>query len=110
MALRAISFKMAPIYKALANELDLDATAVDVELSDLATVSVRVEFDKGEVDFALIVPNDTPEQMREKFVKYIDTDCYRAVDQALREIGMADQPITPPEQQPGLPKDAPKNS
>lgn len=106
----ALIAKMGEFYKALGQELGVGSEAVDKELTRFAALSARTEPEsKGEIDFELAVVTDTPEQIREKFMVYIDTKCYGVVDAAMDGILIADRPITPLLQQPTPPKESEKN-
>lgn len=106
----AIINKMGAIYESLGTELGYGPEAVDVEMSRLATISARVVFDKDEIDFAIVQHSDSPDEIKTKFVKYIDTTCYQLIESAMRQIVAQDLPLTPPEQQPKAPEPSEKNS
>lgn len=110
MTYHAITAKMSTFYEHLADELGFGPEAVDLELIKFAAVSARVEFEKKEVDFEVAIPTDTVEQIREKFSGYMDTKQYLLVEEAERQIAMADLPMSPPEQQPASPEPSEKNS
>jgi hypothetical protein len=110
MTHQSLVHKMTSFYETLAEELGYDAVAVDMELSRFATLSARVEFDKGEADFSLALPTETTEQIKTKFLQYIDTEKMPVIDEAFRRIVQQDLPLVSPEQTPGpLLEDAPKN-
>lgn len=110
MQFTAIVSKMTTFWEALGEELGVGKEVVDAELSKFATLSARVEFDKGEMDFDVALVTDSPDEIRQNFTRYIDTSCYLTVEKALAEVFRADRPLTPPEQQPKLPEGAQKNS
>lgn len=110
MAHTAIINKMGEVFESLGTELGYGSQAVDMQMSRLATISARVVFGKDEVDFSVIEFTDSPETIKTKFLKYIDTTCYRVMDEALRQIAAMDLPMTPREQQPEAPKADEKNS
>lgn len=110
MTFYAISGKMAGFFEQLGEELGFGSQAVDRELTRYASICARVEFDKKEVDFEVAIPTDTAEQIRAKFTGYMDTKQYLLVEEAERQIAMADLPLSPPEQQPDPPEPSEKNS
>lgn len=92
--------KMATFYEALGKEMGYGAEAVDTELSRFATISARVDFENDTVDFEPALPTDTPEQLKQKFVGYAETQHYKLVEAALLAIVQADAPMVPEEQAP----------
>lgn len=107
----SITSKMVGFFEALAEELNYTIPAVDEQLSQFASISARAVPESGEFDFELAMPSDTSQQIRAKFMKYIDTSCYGNVETAMRRIVQLDLPLTPREQQPGkLPETADPNS
>lgn len=110
MAHQCLINKMATFYEALGEEMGYGKEAVDTELSHFSALSARVEFNgKGEIDFDLALPTDTPEQIRVKFLRYCETQHYRKVEDALQKIAQLDMPLVPEHEAPALAKDAPKN-
>lgn len=110
MMLSAMLAKMGEFFEALGEELGVGALAADKELTKFATLSARAELErKGEIDFELAVVTDTPDQIKAKFMRYIDTQCYGVVDAAMDSILIADRPITPLLQQPTPPEESEKN-
>lgn len=101
--------KMSTFYKQMAVEIGGELYKVDQVLSELATLSSRVVFDAGEIDFDLCQPGDTAEDVRAKCNRYLDTQKVEVVETALRRIWEMDQPseqATGPE---SLPEGAAKN-
>lgn len=108
MGFQSFVIKLSPLYETIAEELGYDKVAVDIELSKFATLSARI--DGGAFDFPLAEATDSPDQIREKFLKYVETKQYAAVEKALRDIAEKDLPLVPPEQAPVFDKEAdPKN-
>lgn len=103
MALESLTTKMASFYEKLAEDLGYDEIAVDREMSRFAELSSRVSFGKGEVDFDLAGPSDTPDEVCAKFLVYVDTKCYEVAREAARRLAATDRPLVPAEQAPTPP-------
>lgn len=103
MAWDSFVTKMSGIYESVAADLGYEKSAVDLEMGRFAQLSCRVRARKGEFDFELAEVTDTPEQIRAKFLKYVDTSRYEAALDALRKADELDRPVSPPEQAPEPP-------
>ena len=77
----------------LSKNIGIPVSAINTELSRLSYISARVEFEKGEIDFKVVLPTDTPEEAEEKFLAYLDTEKMGAVVHARDEIGKLDEPF-----------------
>jgi len=87
--------RMGTFYRELASEIGGELYKVDQVLSEFATLSSRVIFDPGEVDFDLCQPGDTAEDVRAKCNKFLDTQKIDIVETALRRVYELDQPSDP---------------
>lgn len=92
LAQRAIGTKALGITKQLSEELGFIEEHIAEELAGLAVLSTGLSFDTGEIDFDLLQPTDTPEEMAQKFVAYIDTKCTGTIDQAWELIAGYEAP------------------
>lgn len=110
MHLDAVINKMLTIFDGVNDELGYGQDVVDKQLTRFATLSARVEnVAKGELDFEFAQPTDSPEEIKAKFMRYIDTGCYRIIEETLDNLVRMDVPLTPREHAPEpLPADAPK--
>lgn len=89
MVYASICDKMNEFYKALADELGFSVDTVEKHLTEYASLSARAEFKKGEIDFELADVKDTPDEIKAKFLKYIDTEKVEVVKAALVESARA---------------------
>lgn len=109
MVYASILDKMSEFYVALADELGFSVDTVEKHLTEYAALSARAEFKKGEIDFDLADVKDTPDEVKAKFIKYMDTEKIEVVKAALVEMARAliatVASIRGPEP---LPEDAPK--
>jgi hypothetical protein len=78
---------------ALSDELGVPVGAINTGLSRFSHISARVEFDKGEVDFDIVLPKDTPDQAKEKFLAYVNTEHMGKVLEARDGLGRMDAPF-----------------
>lgn len=108
MHFAAIVDKMTPFYKELAKEEGVEETVVDQSLSKFARLSSRVELNgKEELDFEFASLSDTPDQVKEKFVAYLDSEHLDQIEEIRRE--MRGEVATDPATAPTPPEDAEKN-
>lgn len=97
--------KMVPVLARVAEDNGVPQEAADDALESFAWLSARVEFEKGEVDFPLALPSDTPEQIEASFNQYLDTEHMDRVTAARAAIRESDRP-TSPASAPAPPEDA----
>lgn len=93
LAQRIIGTKALGIVKEVADKLGFPEREIDDELTLLAVLSTRVAFDDGELDFELLLPNDTDEQIAAKFIAYLDSSTLDNISQAWELLAGAD--VTP---------------
>jgi hypothetical protein len=93
LAQRIIGTKALGIVKPVAERLGFPEKEIDDELTLLAVLSTRMEFDDGELDFRLFSPIDTPEQIAEKFIAYLDSGQLDAIGNAWDLLAEADKPV-----------------
>lgn len=91
----AIHDRMASFHQKLSEELNVPLAILDTSLVDFARLSSRVAFDNGEVDFELASAGDNDQQIAEKFIRYLDSQCIEVVDQAEQAIRAKDRPAHP---------------
>lgn len=95
MQMNTIIIKMGEILKDIAEYEGVPEVVVDMELSKLAKLSVRVQPDANEwpYDFQLIDPDDTIDEVRMKFAKFLDTEMVEVVDEMVAAISRADSAV-----------------
>lgn len=76
MAQRSIGNKALGIVGSLAAKIGFDESDVQDELTSFVILSTRVLFDKNDIDFSLIVPTDSAEDIETKFLAYLDSAHY----------------------------------
>lgn len=102
-----LRIKGQEIEEGLVEVLGLDRPYIRLALNQFAKLSARAVVENGALDFELARGNDTPEQILQKFMDYMDSEKYDKIEAALFEIDGADKPhdeATAPE----LPEDAGK--
>lgn len=82
LAQRVIGTKALRIVKQIAGKLDFPEKEIEAEITMLALLSTRIDFDDGEIDFPLLLPNDTEEQIAEKFSGYLDSNSMDSINKA----------------------------
>lgn len=87
-----ILVKGEELKEGLAEEIGLDQPYIQLALSRFAGLSTRVQFKNGEIDFELARGTDTPEQLRAKFMAYMESECLGAVEAAQDELDELDRP------------------
>lgn len=92
LQLNAILVKMGELLRPLAQEIGAAEHRVDEALTAYARISVRASFGKDELDFDLIQPGDSAEVIRDRFDRYLDTQCVEIVDAALMALSEMDRP------------------
>lgn len=85
--------RMVDILEPLATELSLPIAAIDESLEGFAWLSTRYEFAKGTVDFDTIVPGDSSEGIRAKYLRYLDSQHMAAIVAARKAIREVDEPF-----------------
>jgi hypothetical protein len=88
----ALVIKATEFYEELAEQEGVTVEALDSALTRFCRLSSRVVF-KKKLDFELATMADTPDQIREKFVAYLDTEHMEVIDEATRL--MVEQSVTP---------------
>lgn len=95
MHLRSLARKCISLPTELAQQMGVEEKAVDEELYSFLRLSIRVQPDKDEFDFAFAQGADAAETIAEKFIRYLDTQCVDRVDEAWIEMGKIDAPSDP---------------
>jgi hypothetical protein len=90
-----IRVKAVELEPELAEEIGLDDGYIRLAISQFAKLSTRMIVENGEVDFELARGNDTPAQLRSKFVAYLNSMCLPIIEAALGEIDEMDKPYDP---------------
>jgi len=88
-----IRVKAVELEPGLAEEYGLDDGYIRLALSQFAMLSTRMIVENGEVDFELARGNDTPAQLRAKFMAYFESKCLPIIEAAFAEIGEMDKPF-----------------
>lgn len=109
MYYEAIVGKMAEFYEGLAQELGLPASSVDRQMTVFAILATRIEVDGDQLDFEFPLPIDSPEDIKAKFLRYLDTEQMAWVDAALDAKNAYDRPKVETALTPVAPPDAEKN-
>jgi hypothetical protein len=103
----AILRKSQPWFADVAVEYGVTDDEIYLALLDFASVSLRVNGHKKKLDFDLIVPSDTPDVVRDKFVAYLNTTTTGAVydiERAMREYDAPVDPALAPDMEPDDPE------
>lgn len=108
MVQRVIAKRCEAIVPQLADELGFPKEEIDLELFNLTTVSTRAEWGKGEIDFGVLGPADGESAIAEKFVAYLNTNCYEALQEFWKVYLATDRPFETVSA-PTPPKDDTKN-
>ena len=82
LAQRVIGTKALGIVESVADKLGFPEKEIDEELTLLAILSTRILFRDGEVDFALLIPNDTDEEIAAKFIAYLNSSKLEIINKA----------------------------
>jgi hypothetical protein len=104
LAQRVIGAKALSLVKNLSEALGFPEKDIEEELVSFILVGTRVKFSKNEIDFELILPSDTQEDIERKFTAYLDSERYDSVTAAWDLIAEADAPTdealapTPPKE------------
>ncbi len=106
----AILQKMFSFFTEMAEQEGVDETTIDGALTKFASLSARVQSNgKDKLDFEFAKPTDTPEEIGDKFRKYLDTDHMDMVMQAKRQMRNMDAISRPDTSPQSLPEGAEKN-
>lgn len=92
---RALLVKMSEVLDETAVEIGVDQRLVDDAMEIFAWISARSAFDPGEVDFELAKPSDTPDEIKTKFLIYMDTACIEKIEAAKSKLREMDRPVDP---------------
>lgn len=84
--------RKCPWYVDVAEELGVEKIVLDDALADYLQMSIRVSELNGALDFEFADTKDTPEQVKEKFMVYLDTQDIEFIDKLTDEINAVDAP------------------
>jgi hypothetical protein len=90
LAQRVIGIKALGIVKEVADKLGFPEKDIEEELTLLALLSTRIQFDNDEIGFSLLLPNDTEEQIAEKFIDYLNSDSMESINKAWNLLSSTD--------------------
>lgn len=97
MQMNTIILKMGELLPKFAESEGVPEVVVDMELSKLARLSVRIQpvADDWPFDFQLIDPGDTTEEVNRKFGQFLDTQMVEVVDEMVAAINKSDAAAIP---------------
>lgn len=87
-----ILLKGQELVEELVEEIGLDQPYIQLAWGRFAQLSTRVDFDNGEIDFEKARGVDTPQQLHDKFMSYLNSECLEAIEAAQNELEELDQP------------------
>lgn len=91
----SIMRKMADLTDDLQGEIQIDEDVLDLGLSRFAELSARWLPNGTALDFQLASGMDSAEQIREKFLAYLDTESVDEVEAAFGAMYELDRPADP---------------
>lgn len=88
-----ILLKGQELVEGLVEEIGLDQPYIQLALTRFTALSTRATFDNGEIDFEVARGNDTPQQLHDKFMDYLNSDCLAVVETVQTELDEMDKPF-----------------
>lgn len=82
-------------YKEVGKEYGVTEDEIYLAFLDFATISLRLNGDKPNVDFKWLTPTDDSETIRAKFAAYLNTQTAPAVWEVEKALNAFDAPVDP---------------
>jgi phenylpropionate dioxygenase-like ring-hydroxylating dioxygenase large terminal subunit len=87
-----ILLKGEELAEGLIEEVGLDQSYIQLAWNRFTKLSTRVIFADGEIDFDLARGNDTLQQLHDKFMAYLNSECLEMIEAAQNELTEMDKP------------------
>jgi hypothetical protein len=89
--MQTIFEKILTFNEELIEEMGISPAMLNNCLGDFGVLGSRVKVTKGKIDFELPKHNDTPEEIKAKFDKFLDTEHAAFMDEVCVEINKMDR-------------------